>query len=312
MSYSVNPIERSKYNDFNELKKHEKIIMNADDKALQRQAQLLARKEGVKDGVQTIKEGAMGSIASDVFVNGTTKGVDLASKTAKTANRLGKWTGAFAVLTGYDATMKKIVQNTDSLKEAAQKEPLATAFLYLTGAIATLTGSNSLYDYTKKQVKKKNPELVKNIDKHLNTMKKSLNKTWVNQEIIKPINNLSKKVATEAPTITKIAGKAAPVIPVGLMTYSFIKGVGEAINVSDEAKENYKELKQAQEAATLKHALAGIKELDYKINTLSYLANKIPENINPKKDIVDKNNIVDSDFDDTFFANEDVEESTEV
>lgn len=272
MDYSVTPIGRSKYAKYEEMKRHEQLLLGATDKQLEQMAKYQARSEEAKKGASTIKKGAMATVGADVFVNGTTKGVDLANKVTKTATRAGGWTGAIAALSGYDVLMKKVTDNSDSVKEASLKHPIATAILYLTGGVATLTGANSLYNYAKKEISKKYPKDIEKIETKLNGFKEALNKTWVNKEIVKPINELSAKIATSAPTISKAAKTALPYAPVGIMSYTFVKGLGTALKTEKEEAQKLKELKTAQESALLRHSLNKIAELDKKTDMLYYAA----------------------------------------
>lgn len=284
MSYSIRPIQFSGYKHLKEKQAHEQILSGNDERQQAQQAIVdkIARERAGNKASKTLMKGAVGAIGADVFTASATKTGELGAKLGAGISRTAGWTSSLGTISGYTAAINKIMDNSDSIKEASREHPIATALLYMAGGIASLTGMDKLYQFTKNAVAKKFPNEVASLTKKVDSVKTAIDKSWVNKELAKPVKDLAGKIAHEMPTVTKAVKVAAPYAPFAILGGAAIKTVADLNKDYRKEKANIeKDIKAAQEAASLKASLEKIQQLDNLANSLNsfyFVTSDIAEN----------------------------------
>lgn len=232
----------------------ENLFASLDNKSLKEIARASANSEVFNEDKKKNYAFAMLAVpATDIFINGTTA-KSLGGKVLGAASKAGAWTGAFVTLGTYSALSNKLTDSIPALKKAQQEHPIASSILNMTGALATLVGVNSLYNFTKKNLANSYPKIAKNI-RHLKVETgKAINKSFINKKIFAPTMQLSRNLLNKVPYSQQMVKYALPFVPVALALGLAGKIYNDKNNVEKLSNSYYNDLKAARNEIILQKA----------------------------------------------------------
>ncbi len=184
-------------------------------------------------------------VAETIAAGVLTKSV-LSDKVVSAAKKAGSWAGVIALVSLYSSVKNAIVSKSPSLQNFQQQNPflalladigiISTSFIFGRAGIANL----------KDKVLKKYPDKVDKYSDKVADVKKWLNKTKLNKEILPKISAKLGKIAEKAPWAAK-AGKFALLNSMWIILgVAALKAIKHSKDSNKKIEENYRALKKAQ------------------------------------------------------------------